>query len=939
MVPLLLHPVDGTALPDGIAKYDWISFQHPRFVEVLIEALETDLEWLDDHTRLLVKAAEWDDAERDRGLLLRGRELKRIAAVVDQHDEAASPAIVAIQREYLAASAQHRHRVRRRLLGAGLAALLVAGGLGIVAVTQSQRAEQQTTRAEQESERAEEQTMRAETEAAISRSVDLAAHSSALLNDNIDLSVMLALAAVEESRTPEAMQALAAARKGHRGLGLLGVDEEEVEAVVISPDLRFAATSGSDGVEIWSLVSDDPATYHLPPPQRQESGPYGTLAFSHDSTRFMASAFGSACVWDVPTFSEIGCYADEFGSLDDATLDPTGRLLAGVTTGGVRIYAVDSGEVFLLQDHENEWPSGLAFSSDGRRLLVTRFDGTAAIHGLYDSFGLRLPVPPVDGDGSLVALDGFFSPGDEYVLVEFEMGPGRNVLAVYDQVGALTSTVAGSAELRHDVSFDQEGRYAVVTRRDEAAQVVELSTGRVVRTLTAPERDTSAAEFAGGGPWVLSTGIEGWVLEHPWDERALVRMRALEGWIWEAAVSDDGSLAVVAEDNGSVQVYDMVPASGEVMRSAHAGAVDAVAFNPDGSLVATGGGDGAVRIWTTDTAELLFAEELGEWVYDVKFVRDSLVAVPDDGRLHVWDAGGNLRYVTNGHPGLGDLDFVSDIAVGEDGSTVATVATNGTLQVADVDSSQAAVWQLPPEVVSPNVVALAPDSRVVAVGDEGGAVLVVSDGEVLQSLRVHDDAVLALEYVDDGTVVSGSLDGRAMVIDLASGAAVNTVDHHGAVVTDVAVSPDGRQFATATDDGTVAVWSVQTGEAIRSFSEHSGYVNEVRFSGDGRCVISAAEDGSAQLYHLEEGLGTERIQADSGDVRNAAIDPSGLTLAVGTSDGMLVLSRCVTCAGIDEVVEEAWALVPGDFRQDEITAFFDGTISAAWTDAFDAHRP
>ena len=43
---------------------------------LLVEALETDIEWREMHTRPSARTQEWIDASRDRSFLLRGRDLQ-----------------------------------------------------------------------------------------------------------------------------------------------------------------------------------------------------------------------------------------------------------------------------------------------------------------------------------------------------------------------------------------------------------------------------------------------------------------------------------------------------------------------------------------------------------------------------------------------------------------------------------------------------------------------------------------------------------------------------------------------------------------------------------------------------------------------------------------------------------------------------------------------
>ena len=78
ILPLLHRPVDDGLVPETVAAHNWIAFDDQGAFDeafaTLVKALETDPEHLRTHTRLLVKAKEWDGS-KDRAKLLRGSDL------------------------------------------------------------------------------------------------------------------------------------------------------------------------------------------------------------------------------------------------------------------------------------------------------------------------------------------------------------------------------------------------------------------------------------------------------------------------------------------------------------------------------------------------------------------------------------------------------------------------------------------------------------------------------------------------------------------------------------------------------------------------------------------------------------------------------------------------------------------------------------------------
>src|SRR5436305_75355 len=75
-------------------------------------------------------------------------------------------------------------------------------------------------------------------------------------------------------------------------------------------------------------------------------------------------------------------------------------------------------------------------------------------------------------------------------------------------------------------------------------------------------------------------------------------------------------------------------------------------------------------------------------------------------------------------------------------------------------------------------------------------------------------------------LISGDYAGRVMLwpLDAANPTPARTIDAHRGWVRAIAVSPDGRHFATCGNDNLVKVWSIATGKRVRELAGHAWHV-------------------------------------------------------------------------------------------------------------------
>jgi WD40 repeat protein len=66
----------------------------------------------------------------------------------------------------------------------------------------------------------------------------------------------------------------------------------------------------------------------------------------------------------------------------------------------------------------------------------------------------------------------------------------------------------------------------------------------------------------------------------------------------------------------------------------------------------------------------------------------------------------------------------------------------------------------------------------------------------------------------------------------------------------VAVSPDGQQILSASDDRTLRLWDLASERLLVTFTGHGGPVTSVVFSPDGRRVVSTSADKTVRVWGL-----------------------------------------------------------------------------------------
>ncbi|QDU96637.1 WD40 repeat domain-containing protein [Lignipirellula cremea] len=541
-------------------------------------------------------------------------------------------------------------------------------------------------------------------------------------------------------------------------------------------------------------------------------GPLRSVALSADAARLVAAGDDKIVrLWDTASGAELERWTSHTAAVQGVAMTPDGGVVvSGGADNGVQVASVSA---IGLRSLAATMATQLAYLPTGE-LAAACGDGKVRVwdaeekESVLDAgvtgplVGLALlPALAPEGFAQAAALD---SQGGIHV---WNLKSGEQMLLIKGPAPA-TPAVADAVTPR-GLTWSADRLRLAAAGFDGKLRVYEATTGMLLETFSPPEK----------APFVTASFLP--------DSRTLLVGGAAEAG--NAAVLHVSALGTIA---------------------AHEGAVNSLAFTPDGASLVSGGADQMVRLWNTADGVLKRSFQGAEKaITDVAVSADgkSLAAASEDQSLRIWSvAPVAVEPAVPADPA--DPAVAADplaVFTGESATRSVSFSADGLRLASSADDGVVRVWDL-------------------------------ASGKELERFAGHEGAVHAVDFgADSKTLVSAGEDLTARIWTIA---AVRAVAASAGPLRSLGIAAAGAQAATIGSEPEVRLWNLADGALVRSYPAGESPLTAVAVRADNAQLVASDETDKVFLWNLADAVVTTSFQAPSA-VRDLQYSPDNLKIA------------------------------------------------------------
>ena len=492
--------------------------------------------------------------------------------------------------------------------------------------------------------------------------------------------------------------------KDGRLLQTLAGHVDAVHDVDVSADGQTMATAGVDGVvKIWQTPPGEVMRYDLINTFYTDSSELLSVDFSPDGkTLASGGSEGSVKRWDLDgkLLQELKGHSDGVSSL---AFSPDGTELVSGGRDGLIIYwdAITHQQIRAIEAHSTQ-VLDVTFRADGQQLVSGSRDRTIK---LWNAIGQ--PIATLEGHQSRI-WDVQFTPSGEQLV----SASNDRTIRLWDLTNPLLTNYLGPSDGIIGIDFSAANNLIAAASDDRYLRLWNESNGRLAGRFQHPDAVLSAA-FSPNGDAVVTGSWDG--VARLWNlaGEQLAELRGHGKPVWDAVFSPDGQTIATASVNREVMLWDLAGNIKSVL-TGHRGEVRSVAFSADGQFLISASLEGTVNLWRlnrrlnrrnnengTGKPALIttFRGSSQSGFIDADFSPDGqLVAAGGfDNLVRIWSVeDGELVQILEGHTAE-----VRSVSFSSDGQTIVTASGDGQVKLWGLDGTLIAtmadsgepVWQ------------------------------------------------------------------------------------------------------------------------------------------------------------------------------------------------------------------------------------------------------
>lgn len=557
----------------------------------------------------------------------------------------------------------------------------------------------------------------------------------------------------------------------------------------------------------------------------------------------------------------------------------------------------------------------VAYSPDGQWIMAGTADGELRT---WRSSDYQPDVIFAAHMGSMRSIV-FFPDGEHFVT----SGDDYTVRIWRDRTGQMLHVLHGHTGWVRTVAISRDGQLIASGGMDDRICIWRAADGALLHVLQEHTDAVWGVAFSPNPetPHLLASASAD-TLIHFWDAATGERLHTLRGHSHEIrclAFNGDGSQLASGSLDKTLRVWQIgTPLETSQVRYCFQGdeiAVRAVVFSPDGKLVASGGADFVGRVWDLQRGDLkLLLPGHTKGINSLAFSPDSRTCISggDDLTIRVWNMQtGQTRIVLQGHTGwIRTLCFRPPDPEGHAPTLLATGSDDRFVRLWNVDDGTLHqtldghhhwLWSM----------AFSPGGDYLA---SGGADHLLhfwrwsaTEGryQLQHALRQHTNTVRSMAFHPAGSLLAtGSADSSIRLWEPNSGRQIATLDDHQGWVEALTFSPSGALLVSAGTDHIVRLWDSTLHKVQAKLHKHTAAVRVVQFAPHAQSPLlaSAGEDGLLLLWDVDETTGQAQLR------HTLQSHSQGINDIAFNADGTLIAT-----AGIDELVC-VWQVADGKLR-------------------------